>query len=195
MMPMTPSFTPHVVALGGTPRPGSTTERALRKILEEAGRLGATTTLLAGEDLDLPLYNPEVAVRTPAAERLVAELRRADAVVLGSPGYHGGVSGLVKNAIDYVEDLRCDPRPYLDHRAVVCVATGGGWQGPMATLGALRDIVHALRGWATPAGVIINSSQPVFDLAGACVDATLDRSFALAASQAVTFARRWRSAG
>lgn len=192
---MTPSFTPHVVALGGTPRPGSTTECALRGLLNEAGRLGATTTLLAGADLDLPLYNPEVAHRTAAANRLLAELRRADAVVLGSPGYHGGVSGLVKNAIDYVEDLRTDTRPYLDHRAVVCIATGGGWQGPMATLGALRDIVHALRGWPTPAGVIINSSRPAFDVTGACIDSTLGRNLALAASQAVMFARRWRSVG
>lgn len=192
-MRTTLSFTPHVVALGGTPRPGSTTEHALRRVLKEAEQLGATTTLLAGAEMDLPLYNPEIAFRTPAAERLVAELRRADAVVLGSPGYHGGVSGLVKNAIDYVEDLRNDPRPYFDGRAVACIATGAGWQGTMATLVALRGIVHALRGWPTPAGVIINSSQPAFDANGDCTDAVLDRSLGLAASQAVVFARRWRS--
>ncbi len=185
-------FVPHVVALGGTPRPGSSTECALRRILADVRELGATTALFCGPDLALPLYDPANPARSDAASRLVEEIRRADAVVLGSPGYHGSVSGLVKNAIDYVEDLRDDPRVYLDGRAVACVATGGGWQGPVATLGALRDIVHALRGWPTPAGVVINSSEPAFDADGACLSNALDGSLRLAAVQMVTFARRWR---
>jgi FMN reductase len=37
------------------------------------------------------------------------------------------------------------------------------------TLGALRDIVHALRGWPTPLGAAINSSENVFDEAGNCL--------------------------
>lgn len=189
------SFIPHVVALGGTPRPGSSTERALRRILAEAEALGATTTLLCGPELDLPLYDPGQVERTPAARRMIEELRCADALVLGSPGYHGGVTGRIKNAIDYIEDLRADSRVYLDGRAVACVATGGGWQGTVATLGALRDIVHALRGWPTPAGVAINSSDPAFDADGACVTPALDGSLKLAAAQLVTFARRWQGAG
>ena len=47
--------------------------------------------------------------RTDKAAAMVTALRDADAVVVGSPGYHGGVSGLVKNALDYIEDLRTDP--------------------------------------------------------------------------------------
>ena len=38
-------------------------------------------------------------------------------------------------------------------------ATGAGWQGVVTTLEALRSIVHALRGWPTPMGVAINSTQ------------------------------------
>ena len=54
--------------------------------------------------------------------------------MLVSPGYHGAVSGLVKNALDYVEDLRDEPRPYLDGRAVGCVAIALGWQAAVTTL-------------------------------------------------------------
>jgi FMN reductase len=43
----------------------------------------------------------------------VAEVERADGIVIASPGYHGGISGMVKNALDYLEDLRDAPRPYL----------------------------------------------------------------------------------
>ena len=63
---------------------------------------------------------------------------RADGILLGSPGYHGGVSGLVKNALDYTEDMRGDERPYFDGRPVGAVATGAGWQGAVTTLTAMR---------------------------------------------------------
>src|SRR6185312_15683816 len=68
----------------------------------------------------LPMYAPHELERTPKALELVSALREADAVVVGSPGYHGAVSGLVKNALDYIEDLREDPRVYLDNTPWGC---------------------------------------------------------------------------
>jgi FMN reductase len=86
-------------------------------------------------------------------------VRRCDGLVIGTPGYHGGVSGLVKNAIDLLEDLRSDARVYLDGRPVGLVVTAGGWQACGVTLSSLRDMVHALRGWPTPTGIAINSQD------------------------------------
>lgn len=149
---------PHFVAIGGTSRAASSTERALQRALDYASEAGATTALISGEALSLPFYEPDVARRGARAAALVAELRRADAIVIGSPGYHGGLSGLVKNALDYVEDLRGDARCYLDGVPVGCVATGAGWQGAVATLIQIRSVVHALRGWPTPLGVAINTA-------------------------------------
>lgn len=149
---------PHFVAIGGTSRADSTTERALQRALDFASEAGATTALISGAALSLPFYEPETAGRGEHARALVAELRRADALVIGSPGYHGGLSGLVKNALDYVEDLRGDARCYLDGVPVGCVATGAGWQGAVATLFQIRSVVHALRGWPTPLGVAINTA-------------------------------------
>ena len=85
---------PRVVALGGTTRPDSSTERALRHALDAVAATGAQVVLLAGDDLVLPMYAPHEPGRTPAALRLVAELRRADGVIIASPGYHGSLSGL-----------------------------------------------------------------------------------------------------
>ena len=80
-------------------------------------------------------------------DKLVSALREADAVVVGSPGYHGAVSGLVKNALDYIEDLREDPRVYLDNTPWGCISCAYGWQAAVGTLGQLRSIGHALRAW------------------------------------------------
>ena len=87
---------PLVVGLGGTLRANSSTERALRHCLEAVERQGGRTKLYCGGDIELPMYNPHDPARTREAVQLIEALREADAVIVGSPGYHGGVSGLVK---------------------------------------------------------------------------------------------------
>src|SRR6516165_9731910 len=101
---------------------------AMRQVLAAARGAGAETLLISGAALQLPMYEPDNAERSEAARQLVAQLARADGVLLASPGYHGSISGLVKNALDYVEDLRGDARPYLSGRAVGCIGVAGGWQ-------------------------------------------------------------------
>ena len=149
-----------IVGFGGTTRAGSSSERALRLALEATG---AETELFVASDLDFPLYTPGVTLPDERVERYLAALRRADGIVISSPGYHGGVSGLVKNAIDWVEELRADPRPYFDGRPVGLIVVADGWQATTTTLISLRSIVHALRGWPTPLGVAINAAEPAAD--------------------------------
>lgn len=182
-----------IVAIGGTTRPNSSTERALRQVLQATERLGARGTLFSGTDIDLPMYQPGVGERCGKTARLLDALRTADGVIIGSPGYHGGVSGLVKNVLDYTEDLRGDARCYLDGRAVGCIGTGAGWQGAAAALTGLRAIVHALRGWNTPIGITVNTAEPTFDDAGNWLDPRLADQSTLMAEQIVRFARQSRS--
>ena len=92
-----------VVGIGGTTRPGSSTETLLRHALATLEIAGVETECFAGNDLVFPLYT---AGDEPAdtAFRLVEAVRRADGVVIASPGYHGTISGLVKNALDQLEE-------------------------------------------------------------------------------------------
>jgi FMN reductase len=186
---------PYIIAIGGTLRPNSSTERAMRQVLENARRAGARTTLISGAALQLPLYQPDNPERSAGARALVAELALADGIILGSPGYHGSISGLIKNALDYAEDLRADARPYFSGRAVGCIATAGGWPGAVNTLSALRDIVHALRGWPTPLGVAINTAENVFDEGGICLLPKVAQSLDIMAGEVMHFAQRMRIRG
>nr|AGZ94555.1 NADPH-dependent flavin reductase [Streptomyces sp. WM6378] len=138
----------------------------------------------------MPLYDPGGAPLSRPALRLIEETARADGVVLASPAYHGGISGLVKNALDHLEELRDDARPYLSGRAVGCLAVGQGHQGAVVTLGALRAVTHTLRGWPTPLGVALNSTQTGFTPAGRCDDARVEEQLKSVAEQVVGFARR-----
>lgn len=186
---MPPVTSPYIVAVGGTLRPGSSTEKAMRHVLQAAERAGARTRLISGPALELPMYQPDNSLRSDAARDLVAQLALADGIIIGSPGYHGSISGLVKNALDYAEDLRSDVRPYFSGRAVGCIATAGGWPGAVNTLGALRDIVHALRGWPTPLGAAINSTERVFDEQGACLVPRVAELLDLIAGEVIGFLR------
>lgn len=183
---------PHVVGIGGTTSESSSTQRVLSAVLAAAERAGATTELICGPDLaKLPLYAPEQPQRTPEQQALLASVRRADGVILATPAYHAGMSGLVKNAVDLLEDLRTDTRPYLDGRAVGCIVTGFGWQGCGTTLTSVRTIVHALRGWPTPLGVTLNTAEKLFDDTGAIVDAKVQAQLALLAKQVIDFAQHF----
>lgn len=180
---------PFVVGLGGTTRPGSSSEKALAFALAHAERAGAEVRLFSGRDLSLPLYDPGPDALKGAAGDLVSALRRADGVIFSSPCYHGGVSGLVKNAIDYIEEMRSDERVYLDGRAVASIGCGYGYQGPGVVLSQLRQITHALRGWPVPLGVAVNSAVVTFS-DGGCSEPAIAGQLEIMARQVVDFARK-----
>lgn len=148
---------PLIVGIGGTTRNGSSSEKLLRQALGKAQAAGAETLIFSGERLLFPIYG--TAKPGMAELAFIDALRRADGLVIASPGYHGSLSGMVKNALDHVEELRGDARPYLEGRAVGLIAAAAGWQAGGSTLQHLRSIVHALRGWPTPLGVVANSSD------------------------------------
>jgi FMN reductase len=55
------------------------------------------------------------------------------------------------------------------------------------TLSALRDIVHALRGWPTPLGAAINTSERVFGDQGQCLVARVATTLELIAAEVMSF--------
>lgn len=147
----------HIVGLGGTTRIGSSSEAALRYTMGQLAEMGASTELIIGPLIDLPMYDPSDAHRSLSARRLVQALGKADGLIIATPSYHGGLSGVIKNALDYVEDLRGDVRPYLDGRPVGILVTAHGAQALGTALVGVRSIVHALRGWPTPFAATLNA--------------------------------------
>lgn len=179
---------PLIVGIGGTMTDNSSSERLMRHVLAQCEAAGADTLCFDGAALDLPMYGYGTP-RTDKAVALIDGLRRADAVVISSPGYHGTVSGLIKNALDYVEDMAKDARPYFEARAVGLISVAAGWQATGTTLATLRSIVHALRGWPTPMAVTVNSVQPVFAEDGTVSDPTLLTQLDILAQQMIGFTR------
>lgn len=151
---------PLVVGIGGSIGSSSTTTGLLTACLARTAALGARTALFDAELLQrLPIFTVHEPMDSRLSDRLASTVRQADAVVIATPGYHGGFSGLVKNALDHLESLREDTRPYLDGRAVGVIVTAAGWQACGTTVVSVRSTIHALRGWPTPFAVTVNSTE------------------------------------
>ena len=163
-------MTIRIVAVGGTVNPASNTEQALRLATRPAAEAGAEVKIFGGDYLATLTHYRGSEYQGGDGRELVEAVREADGVIIAAPGYHGTISGLVKNALDYLEDLAGDARPYLDGRAVGLITTAFGDQASMSTLLTLRSIVHALRGWPTPMGATIRTREGMFSPDGDCLD-------------------------
>ncbi len=181
---------PLVVGIGGTVGGISSTERALRIALDAACDAGFRTRMFGGADMArLPLYNPKAKQRTPEEGAFVEAVRDASALIIASPGYHGSISGLVKNALDLLEETaRDERRNYLADMPVGLIATAYGWQATGSTIAALRSIVHALRGWPTPFAAAINTQITKFDAEGGASDPAVLEQLRMVGRQVARFA-------
>jgi FMN reductase len=183
-------FHPFIVGIGGTARAGSTSERAVFETLKAAEQCGARTHLFNGDFISkLPLYIPGQHARNENELLLVETIRKCHGLIVGTPGYHGSISGPIKNALDLLEDTASDPSPYLSDRSFGCIVTAFGWQACGSTLVSLRIIAHALRAWPTPFGATLNTSTPIFGEDGGYVDALTGTQLKLVATQVVHFAQ------
>ncbi|CAO5252440.1 NADPH-dependent FMN reductase [Frankia sp. AgKG'84/4] len=182
---------PMIVGLGGTGRPDCVAYQSLATALATMAQAGAETALFGAGELDLPMYNPDRPERTSAALRLLAAVERCDAVVIAAAAWHGAASGLVKNALDYLEDLRGAPRPYLDGRAVGLIVSAADPQAAGTTLAGLRATVHQLRGWPTPLGVTLAPAEAAFDPHGRLRDPVTAGKLETLADQIMGFIYAW----
>jgi FMN reductase len=176
---------PFVVGFGGSTSPTSMTSQLLHACLVRLEAEGARTQAFTGDVLaQLPIFTSS---GPSAASEFVEAVRDADAIVIATPGYHGAMSGLVKNALDHLEALRADARPYLDGRAVGIIVAASGWQACGTALVSARSAVHALRGWPTPLGVTVNSLEQHLD------DERVTGALAVLAGQLLEFTS-WQAA-
>jgi NAD(P)H-dependent FMN reductase len=144
-----------VVAVSGSRREGSYTVRACRLALDAADA-SADTDLLDLREWDLPEYDPNLDDDPEVVAAFRREVREADAVILGSPVYHGSYSSTVKTALDW-----CGFDEFEDTTVGLLATAGGG--NYEATLAHLRAVVRGVHGWTVPNQVGIRKAYDRFD--------------------------------
>jgi FMN reductase len=150
---------PRLLGIGGSTRRSSMSLVALKAALRVGDEQGATTSLAAVRDLNLPLWNSDLTFDDypPSLGWLLEEVRAADGMVLCSPTYHGTISGAMKNALDVLDFLGSDQPPYLNGKPVALVGYGGG--SAMNVINSLYHTVRAIGGLVVPTVVVLSRDQ------------------------------------
>ncbi|UTF55775.1 NADPH-dependent FMN reductase [Natronosalvus rutilus] len=170
---------PHVVAVPGSRRDGSYTRRALEEALDASEAAGGTAELLDLANLQLPPLDPSTDPPEDS-ETVRRTIREADAVILGTPLYHGSYSGVLKNALDY-----CGFDEFEDTTVGLLVVSGGAF--PTPALDHLRAVCRSLNAWVLPHQAAVPRARSAFDESGFTDDDLRDRVRTLG-TRAVEFA-------
>jgi FMN reductase len=91
----------NVLAVVGSLHRDSVTRAVIQLVGDKLKALGCAVDVLDFEKEPLALYNPDVAHDLPGYGELQQRVERADVIVLGTPDYHGSISGATKNFLDH----------------------------------------------------------------------------------------------
>ncbi len=151
-----------VVGLCGSLREGSYTRQAVVIALRGAEGPGVTTRLLDLEPFELPFCRGKDNQTTYGenVHRFRAAIREADAIIIGTPEYHGSLSGVVKNALDLTGFEE------FEGKMIGLVGVSGGRFGASDALNTLRTIGRSLHAWVVPSQAAISSAWETFDKNG-----------------------------
>lgn len=160
-----------VAGICGSIRPGSFTRLALAAALRGAEEAGAKTELIDLRDYQLIFCDgKDDESRYPKdVARLRDAVRRSQGIILATPEYHGGYSGVLKNALDL---MGFDE---FEGKMLGLVGVSGGAMGGFGALNSLREVGRALHAWVVPQQASVPTVWQAFDDQGRVKDESLEK--------------------
>jgi len=191
-----------VAGISGSLRKGSYTRRAVEIALKGATDAGADTHLIDLRDYQLSFCdgNDDPGAYPADVSRLRKDVREANGIILGTPEYHGGFSGVLKNALDLMGFEE------IEGKMIGLVGVSGGTMGASHALSGLRAIGRALHAWVIPEQASIGQAYEAFDGDGHLKDKELEKrlkevgrqvarfSYLHTSEKAQEFLRAWEGA-
>lgn len=158
------------LAISGSLRTESFNRRALRIAKQIATDLGAQVEELDLRELNLPIYDKDIQDRgmPGPVQRLKKEIEATDVLIIASPEYNYGISGALKNAIDWAS--RGEKNSFSGKLAVIFGASTGGF-GTLRGQLQLRQILQSVNVFILPQPqVLISRAEGAFDAHGSFTD-------------------------
>ena len=173
-----------IVGISGSLRPGSYTTLAVRLALQGAKELKCETRLVDLRDYQLVFCagQDDESQFPKDVLRLREEVKQAQGIILGTPEYHGGYSGVLKNALDLMGFEE------FEGKMLGLIGVSGGAMGAFSALESLRNIGRALHAWVVPEQASIPLAWQEFDEAGKLKDPKLDERIRQVGRQVARFA-------
>ncbi|RXJ00376.1 NAD(P)H-dependent oxidoreductase [Anaerobacillus alkaliphilus] len=158
-----------VVALVGSTRRNSTTRKATEIVVKEIERHGGCVEIIHFKDVKLPMYDGDLKKENYPKEIMsfINKVASADGVILASPEYHGSLSGVLKNALDYLGARE------MSGKIAGILTTAGSKLGAANTVNTLHQICRNLHAWALPQSPSVPAAYEAFDENGSLKDKKL----------------------
>ena len=165
-----------VMGICGTFDLDSANGRLLEILLEKCRSVGAETLVWNNGDNPLPMVGEDGCWSHPNVKAYKEMADSADAFVLSSPEYHGTMSGVMKNNLDWLSFDQTSGKVFG------LMSTLGG-QTNSNTLNHMRIAARWIHGWVVPEQVAVGNIKNAFDDSGNLVDESIhDRVSRLAES-------------
>jgi len=160
-----------VLAFAGSTREGSFNKKLLGLAVAAARDAGAEVTLVELKELALPLYDGDLEAqdglpaRAKGFKRMMIE---HDALLIASPEYNSGISGVLKNAIDWAS--RPEPNEIslvaFKGKVAAIMSASPGALGGLRGLFALRQVLANINVLVLPDQLALSKANEAFDGAG-----------------------------
>src|SRR5512137_718427 len=144
----------NVLAVIGSLQRDSVTRVVVRHVAQQLQAAGCAVDMLDFERESLALYNPDTAHDLPGYAELQARVHRADVIVLGSPDYHGGISGAMKNFLDHF---------WHEFAGKLFATIVASHEKGLTVTDQLRTIARQCYAWTLPYGVSFTEGVDVRD--------------------------------
>jgi chromate reductase len=186
---------PKILAFAGSTREGSHNKRLIRVAAEAARAAGAEVTLIDLRDHPLPPYDGDVEANEglpPAAVALKELFKAHDGFLISAPEYNGGISGMLKNTLDWVSRRGDDDHTLaaFSGKFAGIMAASPGALGAVRGLGQLRHVLTVMGVLVVPQQRGINAAHMAFDDEGRLKDPAQQAAIEAIAERLVDLVRR-----
>jgi FMN reductase len=143
-----------ILAVAGSLHRGSVTRIVINHVAERLRADGCSVDVLDFDKEPLALYNPDTAHDLPGYSELQARVERADVILLGTPDYHGSVSGAMKNFLDHF---------WHEFGGKLFATIVASHEKGLTVTDQLRTIARQCYAWTLPYGVSFAEDEDVKD--------------------------------
>lgn len=119
---------------------------------------GVDTQVFHVADSGIPLFDYSLKKTPQSVEIMNHAFRSVDMQIWLSPLYHGGMTGVMKNCLDWLEFSAKMPQPYLTGQRVGLVCWADGVQA-MQGINAMDAVAKSLRAWTLPYAVPVQKIE------------------------------------
>jgi arsenic resistance protein ArsH len=139
-------------------RPDTTGRRLSAYLHQQLLDKGYTVSQVNVSDAHIPFFELRQPNPPAEVEAMVDAFSRSDRQIWLTPLYHGGMTGAMKNCLDWLELTSRREKPYLTDKVIglVCWADGGQ---AMQGINAMDAVAKALRAWVIPYTVPLVKGQ------------------------------------